>query len=340
MPDISLFEAAVLNGVVEKLTDPTDYTWLGTIPTTPSPFPVASWEVIRGSRTVAKPNTPNAEAHIVPRMGRSLETASFIYVREKKVLEPTTLHWLRAPGTLANKENAEKAAMRELKDLNQRVDNLQEWACWQAIQGSLVFDSPDLSVVVDYKIPSSHKPTASTPWSSGTPASIISDVTAVKRLISRDGKVKPEVAYGAPETIDHIFAAFAGNGASLLSDRAKDQYYQTGVLPGFLQLDWRPVDETYDVEGQEGAEPYLPAGKVVFGNFTKNRPFEMLYGPSADDDAPANHIGKFSKSWKDKDPSARQILVENNFLPVLTRPEQVAILSVGVPATTTTTTTE
>lgn len=330
MPDISLFEVAVLNGVVEKLTDPTDYTWLGNVPTTNSPYPVASWEVVRGSRTVAKPNTPNAEAHIVPRMGRGLETASFIYTREKKVLEPTTLHWLRAVGSQTNKENAEKAAMRELTDLNQRIDNLQEWSLWQAIQGMIVFDSADLSVVVDYKMPVSHKPNASVDWGTATPANIISDVTAVKRLISRDGRVNAEDAYAAPETIDQIFTAFAGNGATLLSDRAKDQYYSSGVLPGFLQLNWRPVDETYDVEGSADPALYLPAGKVIFGNFKKNRPIEMLYGPSADDDAPANHIGKFSKSWKEKDPSARQILVELNFLPVVTRPEQIAVLDTDI----------
>jgi hypothetical protein len=39
---------------------------------------------------VAKPNVPNSEAHIVPRLGRSQEAASVIYLREKKVFDPTT----------------------------------------------------------------------------------------------------------------------------------------------------------------------------------------------------------------------------------------------------------
>lgn len=329
MPDLSLFAPAVLTGVVEKMTQPTDYTWLGSVPTNETPFPVAQWDVIRGSRMVAKPNTPNAEAHIVPRMGVSQESSAFIYVREKKVLEPTTLHWLRQPGSTQNTQNAEKAVMREVTDLNQRVDNLQEWACWQAVQGQIVLDTPDVSAVVDYRMPASHKATASTPWATATVASLVSDVTAIKRLISRDGRVKADVAYATPETLDNIFRTFAGNGAALLSDRAKDQYYSAGVLPGFLQLDWRPVDEVYDVEGSATPVPYLADGTVIFGNFKQNRPIEMMYGPSADDEAPMGHIGKFSKTWKEKDPSARQVLIELNFLPVVTRPEQIATLNVG-----------
>lgn len=329
MPDVSLFETNVLTGVVEKLTQPTDYKWLGTIPTKNEPFPVASWDVIRGSRMVSKPNTPNAEAHIVPRMGVSRETASFIYVREKKVLEPTTLHWLRAPGTAANKESAERAVMREVTDLNQRVDNLQEWALWQAIQGKIVLDTADVSAVVDYKMPASHLVTSTNPWAGATPQQIVADVTAMKRQIQRDGKVQATDAYADPQTLDAIVSAFSSNGASLLSDRAKDKYISDGTLPGFLQLNWVPVSETYDVETGGGSTPYLEENKIIFANAKTNRPIELAYGPSADDDAPQGHTGKFSKSWKDKDPSARQVLIELNFLPMVTRPEQFGVLTVG-----------
>lgn len=328
MPEVSLFETPVLTGVVEKLTQPTDFTWLGTVPVKEEPFPVAAWDVIRGSRMVSKPNTPNAEAHIVPRMGISRETASFIYTREKKVLEPTTIHWLRQPGTVQNKENAEKAVLREVTDLNQRVDNLQEWALWQAIQGKIVLDTVDVSAVVDYKMPASHKVKVATPWPNATPQQMVADVTAIKRTIQRDGRVAATEAYADPQTLDLIIAAFASNGASLLSDRAKDSYYGTGTLPGFLQLNWKPVTETYDVEDGSGlTAPYLQTSTIVFANSKTNRPIELAYGPSADDSAPHGHIGKFSKSWKDEDPSARQILIELNFLPLVTRPEQFAVLT-------------
>jgi hypothetical protein len=101
VPQISLLEPTVLRGVIEKFTAPETLTMLGRVPQTPWPFPSVTWDVIKGSRMVAKPNVPNSEAHIVPRLGRSQAAAAFVYLREKKVFEPTTLHWLRTPGELA-----------------------------------------------------------------------------------------------------------------------------------------------------------------------------------------------------------------------------------------------
>ena len=37
---------------------------------TPWPYPSVTWDVIKGSRMVAKPNVPNSEAHVIGRLGR------------------------------------------------------------------------------------------------------------------------------------------------------------------------------------------------------------------------------------------------------------------------------
>ena len=338
MPDISLFQPTVLRGVVEKFTAPESLTLLNRAPQTPWPFPTAQWEVLRGSRAIAKPNVPNSEAHIVPRLGRSTETAAFIYLREKKVFEPTTLHWIRTPGEIA-KINAERAVLREITDLNTRFDNFAEYALWQMFTGTLTLDYPDVQASIDYKIPASHKPTVGTSWATATPKQIVNDVRSWKRLISRDGRVAAQEAYATEKTISYIFDAFASTGSSaanfmggnLLSDRMKDQYYSNGVLPGFMGLQWTPQEAVFDATGaaysssptDPGAETlFLADDYVILGNFTENRPFEVIVGPTADDEAPEGFTGKFAKTWKEKDPSARQYLLEYNFLPVLTRPEQ------------------
>jgi hypothetical protein len=327
MPDVPLFEPTVLNGVVEKMTAPESLTWVNRLPRTPHPFPVATWDVIKGSRAVAKPNVPNSEAHIVPRLGISQESASFIYLREKKVFSPTTLHWLRAPGSISNLQNAEQAVMREVRDLNQRFDNFVEWCSWQALTGTVTLDYADVQATIDYKMPSSHKPNVGTTWASATPAQMIADVTAWKRLVSRDGKVKAGEAYTTDPTLARVVSAFAaaGNG-TLLSDRSKDKYYESGELPGFLQLDWKTVDSTYDTDAGVSTL-FLGDDTIILGNFTENRPFEIYEGPTADDEAPDGHTGKYAKTWKEKDPSARQYLLEYHFLPVITRPEQIVYVA-------------
>lgn len=328
MPDIPLLNPVVLRGVVEKMTAPENLVMLNRISKTPWPYPTAQWDVLRGSRQMARPNMPNSEAHIVPRLGRSQESASFVYLREKKVFEPTTIHWIRTPGELAAR-NAEKAVMREVTDLNQRFDNFAEWTIWQMFTGLLEFsiatgDGSEVQASVDYQIPDSHKPTVSTSWASATPQQIRDMVTAWKRLVSRDGRVPALEAFLTEPTLNRIVQSFTANQASaeLLSDRMKDTFFSTGTLPGFLGLNWTPVEHVY--ETSDGTQTlFLPDDSLVIGNLRDNNPMELIEGPSADDDAPDNYTGKFAKTWKDKDPSARQYLLEWHFLPVLTRPEQL-----------------
>lgn len=339
MPDISLLQPQVLLGVLEKFTTPEPLTLLNRVPTLDHPFPTAQWEVVRGSRAIAKPNVPNSEANIVPRLGRSSQSAAFLYLREKKVFEPTTLHWLRqaAANNLqdlrANKQ-AEQAVTRELADLNQRFDNFAEFCLWQSLTGNLVIDTAEVQAEVDYKFLASHKATVGTSWETATPTQIVADIQAYKRLIERDGRVKAQDAFATEKTLTYIFNSFAANGANpgvLLSDRMKDSYFQSGTIPGFMGLNWMPQTAVFDATGASyTANPTDPGQETMFladdaliiGNWSDNRPMEMIVGPTADDEAPVGWTGKFTKTWKEKDPSARQILLEWNFLPIITRPEQ------------------
>lgn len=339
MPDIPILQPLVLLGVLEKFTTPEELTLLSRVPKQDHPFPTAQWEVVRGSRAIAKPNVPNSEAHIVPRLGRSSMSAAFVYLREKKVFEPTTLHWIRQAAAanlqdLGKNKQAEVAVTRELADLNQRFDNFAEWMLWQSLTGNLVIDSPSVQAEVDYKFLPTHKASVGTSWATATPTQIVADITAIKNLIERDGRVKAQDAYATSTTIDRIFTSFAEKGSNpgvLLSDRMKDSYFQSGSIPGFMGLNWQPQNAVYDATGASyTANPTDPGSEMRFvqddtlivGNFTDNRPIELVVGPTADDSAPEGYTGKFTKSWKEEDPSARQILLEWNLLPVITRPEQ------------------
>jgi hypothetical protein len=328
MPEISLLEPTVLRGVVEKLTAPEDLTLIRRLPRQPHPYPTATWDVIRGSRMVAKPNYPNSEAHIVPRLGVSQESASFIYLREKKVFEPTTIHWIRTPGQIAA-TNAERAVLREVTDLNQRFDNFAEFCAWKAMTGTLILDYPDVQATIDYKVPASHKPSAGTSWASATPAQIRADVVAWKRLLSRDARVAARDIFATEATMERIMNAFAVStegGGLFLSDRMKDQFYSAGVIPGFMGLNWNVVEQQYE-DDNGNTTLFVPDDTLYMANLDDGRAMEILEGPTADDEAPDGFTGKFSKTWKEKDPSARQYLLEWHFLPVITRPEQIVYVA-------------
>lgn len=361
MPDISLLEPMVLRGVVEKFVTPQTMVLLNRLDQTPWPFPSATWDVIKGSRAVAKPNVPNSEAHIIARLGRSQESAAFIYLREKKVFEPTTLHWLRQPGEIA-RVNAEQAVLREINDLNQRFDNFAEWSCWQALGGGIVYNYADVQAQVSYKFPSSHFVKPAVSWltnsaltygqnaatdigsvgvnlqagggtvSYATPMQIVEDVRSWKRIIQVHGRVPAKECFATTVTMAALMEAWvqAGQGSSvnipatMLSDRMKDEYYSSGMLSGFLGLTWTTVEQVYESDGGN-LTFFVPDGVIYMGNYTDQRPLELLIGPTADDEAPSGFTGKYAKTWKEKDPSARQYLLEWHLLPIVTRPEQMLV---------------
>jgi hypothetical protein len=353
MPDISLLEPMVLRGVVEKWTTPETLIMLNRLNQTPWPYPSATWDVIKGSRMVAKPNVPNSEAHIVGRLGRSQESAAFIYLREKKVFEPTTLHWLRIPGDIAQ-INAEQAVLREINDLNIRFDNFAEWSIWQALGGSITYTYTDVTATVNYQFPTSHSITVGTPWvdatgatlnavntnlatqtvTYATPFQIIENVRSWKRIVQIHGRVPAKEVFATSVTMAGLMEAWvhAGAGstvnipASMLSDRMKDEYYSDGLITGFMGLTWNTVEQVY--ESDTGFITfYVPDGTAYVGNYDDQRPIELLIGPTADDEAPDGFTGKFAKTWKEKDPSARQYLLEWHLLPIITRPEQLLVVT-------------
>lgn len=373
MPDISLLEPMVLRGVVEKFVTPETLMMLNRLDQTPWPFPSATWDVIKGSRMVAKPNVPNSEAHIISRLGRSQESASFIYLREKKVFEPTTLHWLREPGEIA-RVNAERAVLREINDLNQRFDNFAEWSIWQAMGGGVQYQYSDVSATVDYKFPASHFVTPAAPWLSNaslayfggttgagaptpglgstwtlgqagtnltygsaavsyaSPFQIIEDLRSWKRIVQIHGRVPAKEAFGTTVTMAALMEAWihAGAGstvnipATMISDRMKDEYFSSGVLSGFMGLTWTTVEQVYESDAGN-LTFFVPDGQLYIGNYTDQRPMQLLVGPTADDEAPTGFTGKYAKTWKEKDPSARQYLLEWHLLPVVERPEQMLV---------------
>src|SRR4029079_8688567 len=177
--EIPLLQPTILRGVVEKLTAPEELTLINRFPKESHPFSnVAVWDIIKGSRTVAGPTVPNSEAHIVPRLGRAQQQATMIYMRDKKVFEPTTMRWLRPVGemTASTAAQAEAAVMREVTDLNTRFDNFVELSLWGALMGNLNFNYRGVVTNVDYQMPASHKITPAVKWNVATPAQIIGDL--------------------------------------------------------------------------------------------------------------------------------------------------------------------
>ena len=330
-PEISLLEPQVLQGVINKMPVKDDLVLLKSAPRESVPFPFVRWELTRGQRRMAVPNVPNSEAYIVPRYGSGWQEASLVYLRDKKTFQPTTLHWLKTVGQGAsNRANAEAAVMRELEDLNNRFDVFWEYGFWQAVQGSLTYTAGPgvngpaggaVTQTVDYGMLPSHKVTAT--FGAGTVIQdVASAVAAWRKLIQVDGQVNATTVYGNSDTLNKLMQLLSTTeNSAMLSDRMKDQYFSEGQLSGFLSLNWKPMDAEY-TDAAGNVVKFIPDNKLILGNFTDGAPLSLVQGPSADHEAPSGFTGRFTKSWLQPDPSDRQILLEQNALPLVRKPDQ------------------
>lgn len=338
MAEISLLEPQVLQGVVSKAEVKNDLVLLKSTPKDPIPYPVYTWEITRGQRRMSVPNTPNSEAYIVPRYASGKRAAALVYLRDKKTFQPTTLHWLKNAGSSqTNRANAEQAVMRELEDLNNRMDVFWEYALWQAVQGSLTYTAGpsvhgpgggSVTATVDYGMAPSHK--ATTTFTAGTTKiqDVANSFSAWRNLIQVDGQVSARTVYGTTATLNKLMQILSDDSnAGMLSDRMKDQYFSTGQVDGFLNLDWRPMDAEF-TDGTGAVVKFLEDDKLIIGNFTDGRPLVIKQGPSADHQAPSGFTGRFVKSWLQADPSDRQILVEEHALPINEKPDQFVTVDI------------
>lgn len=329
MPEITLLQPTVLLGVIQELQFPDTFRGTALLKsggTEPNPWPVAEWDVVASNKEIAAPNVPNTEAKIVPRLGVGKRTASLMYLREKKIFKATTLHWLRTPGQLAQK-NAEDAVMREIKDLDRRFAAFVEFTFWQMVTGTLTLNYPDVKATVNYGMAGTHLPTVGDAWTDHANADIIGDVGAWKALVNQDGAgAVLERALLNSVTMADVFANEAIH--ALFSDRMRDQYLSSGGVQGLLGLTWETYDATY-VDSVGSTVKYIPDESVFCYSMGPERPWFLMEGPSADHEAPSGHIGKFAKSWIEPDPSARQYLEEYHFLPILERPDQLIYADVS-----------
>lgn len=340
MADLSLLNPAILRGVIEQFTTPDSLTLLNTVPRRAVNRETVEWTVRRGSRNVAQPNTPNSEAHIVGISGGTRLAAALAYFREKKVFEPTTLQWLRdleTDNSATTRANAEGAVLREIEELNSRFDNRAEWMLWQALTGRLVFDQKTgygsaVNSVTDYAYRPSHVlDRFGASLATATPDQIVANVRSIRTLIEQDGAVPLTDALVSQKVMDAITDSFTKSSSNLMSDRMRDQYFSTGTIEGFLGLNWKVQNGVFDAtDSSYGETPTTPSQEtrflaenaIIFGNLSANRAIELVEGPSSDNEAPRGYTGKFSKTWEEKDPSARQVLLEWKVLPVITAPDQ------------------
>lgn len=332
---IPLLEPVVLNEVVRDLRPAPELVLSNALPRIQIPTSVYRWDILRNSYTMAQFNVPNAEAQLVDQPGRAQGFASLAYTREKKTFEPTTTMWLRAIGTTDGIANAEQAVLDEIRDLNNRVNILQEFTCWKALQGSIHISNIGAGPVdVDFGFTADNYAHPQVGWDTASPVQIISDLEQWTLQSRRHAGVDLTDAWLSQPTLNRVYTSIVTNsesGGLLLTDAMRTAYFQSGFrqLPGLMGINWHVVESQFDLTHDSDENPrerFLDDDMIIFTNLNSGSPMKIVEGPTADFGNSQGAIGRFMKTYEQEDPSARYALLESRWLPVITRPDRFLII--------------
>ena len=362
MAELAILDPRVLPRVIQEYDAPEEMMGLNSIVTEESDTQ-PSWEYdieVHTRGLLNRYNSPNSEAFIVDQMPVGTMYGGYAYQRVKKKFNPTTLRTLRDLGEgRATSAAGEAKVRRETEDLRMQMLRAQEYAIWQMLQGSWTFTTEaNVNYTIDYGVPEMHKVAVTNAWGAADDQPI-KDISNIKTMVQRNCGYPIVNAYMNTKTIDRFYELPEVSGGFLtgaesmskqgqLSDRQKDMFQNERIIPRFMGINWIEYDagwlgdanvtggdSTGIVPGQidptGGARnyaSYIPDNKIIFLVTGGAQSFVIQKGPSLDDSAPPEWTGVYTKTWKEEDPSTRQVLMEEQYMVYMTNPMKVAVLDI------------
>lgn len=257
-------------------------------------------------------------------------------IKIKRPLDAVDLLFRRHAGDMifAGGGDQSAAAAREvalqLQALNDEIANAEEWLAAQAIQGSVTYSTPDeASYTINMNKPAGNTIVLGTFWDAVSGSNVRKDVGQARRTMHDEVNLNPMVCILGSEATD----AFLDNAD--IQSRLDNRNTEMGTMllnqdigdTGGLFLGslfgiefW---SYTREVELGGSSVPLIRPKYAEFLNVSSAAQHLLFYAGIADLDA--NDQGniataRFSKSWREQDPSVQQIMVQSRPLPIMRRP--------------------
>ncbi len=278
-------------------------------------------DILKGKRRMAPFVTPIAEGKLVEHERWQTRSYKPPYIKPKMVSKAADL-LKRAMGEPINAENLQaKAAMKlveELDDLRSQVDRRIEWMSAQALNtGQIQVQGEGVNEVIDFQRPAALSVVLSGTdlWSDySTPSTPVDDVRTWRRLIAQESGLSANTVVMAADVVDawlnHPTVKDRLNSrrniaAEVVMEEVPDGATHLGRVDG---VDYFAYDEWY--EDDTGTEqPMVPNGRVWMG--ARNARTSVLYGAILDFEALGFSGPIFPKSWLEKDPSVRYVMLQS-----------------------------
>lgn len=256
-------------------------------------------------------------------------------IRIRRPLEACDLLFRRHAGDTifadgsTQSEAADREVALQLQALNDEVSNAEEWLAAMAIQGVITYSTPDeASYTINMNKPAGNTIVLGTFWDQASPTPL-TDIMLAKRTMHDEVQLNPQVGILGSEAADTFLES--AEIRALLDPRRLDSgpitltqdIMDSGAmfLGSFMGIDWFAYTRQVELAGS--SVDLIRAKYVEFLNVSSQAENILYYGGIADLDA--NESGtiatqRFSKSWRQKDPSSQQILVSSRPLPIMKRP--------------------
>jgi hypothetical protein len=299
-------------------------------PENPLSSNVASWDVLSGTRSMARYVSTNAEAPVSELTARTRLSSELAFIKEKKTIDEATKNFIDKPGEF-NVAYGEQAVADELEALDRKVENRREASRWLALTtGTLDINQsdPPVKFLIDYGMSATHKVTASTLWSDLANAKPFTNLMTWKKTIAQDSWITPTDVYMNSTTMAYL----VGNTKEiqdLLKYTVGEQLMKNGYVANIAGMNIHVYDVSYK-DKTNTIKFFIPDGKVIM--VAKQGLGKTFVGPSeipSDGGSSSKVIGKFAYSWVTKDPVDTWILTGVRELPVIQNPDQLLIATVA-----------
>jgi len=289
-----------------------------------------AFEVISGSEKILKNISVYAPAEITDKTGRKVVTLTAPRLAQKRFIHAAELNALRAYGEQFGLEQMKTRIAREQLDMRSIMDRTLEYWAVNALKGQIL-DSDLKTVLVDYNLATSHKPTltGTNLWTSAS-SDPVNRLRAYKKLIEDDsgGAITGWIGYMGSDVMDALLAH--EKVRELLKYGKGVQVAENGKITKLAEVELDEYNGSF-LDSTGTRRRFIDEKYCLLIGFCADL-VDVPYAPIVDDDAPGG-VGNidakgsgvlyFSKAWPEKDPSGRWIKAETRPLPVLQRPGAV-----------------
>lgn len=329
---ISMFNTRTMLKALEQVFPPTTFllkTFFPTIEKSETKY--VDIDIYKGKKRLAPFVRSTQQGKMIERQGFTVKTFEPPYIKEKMITTSEEILNNRALGDTiylgkTPQQRAAEQLMKDMEILRDMIIRREEWMASQILEdGKIAIVGDGYDAEIDFGMSASHKIAVGTitAWDNAN-ATPLNDLKAWKRKIQLDAGLVPRIVIMGYDTwdafIDHSSVQTLLDNRRIVLGSIEPRELPEGVeyQGDILNLSIYTYGETYLSDA--GATTYYVPSKKLFMGCTNART-SRHYGAIKDLESGFTPVQYFPKTWIEKDPSSRILLVQSSPLVAMHQPD-------------------